>query len=158
MTFLPGGNQTLGGDYLTGGNGNDTLHGNDGSDNLLGNAGNDLLDGGAGNDTLDGGPGSNTLLGSDGNDLFSFFATRTNTDTDQITGGAGKDIYRLGSNDQSIKTVTDFAVGASGDVIDVSQLLDASQLFGYTGGNPSGYRLSSACAFCKEAGQTLLLQ
>ncbi len=53
-----------------------------------------------------------------------------------LTGGAGKDRYVLYSYDLATKTVTDFAVGATGDVIDVRLLLSDSAFFGYSSGNP----------------------
>ncbi len=136
---LQGGNYVGIYEYLSGGNGNDSLYSNAGGDILYGEAGNDVLDGGAGNDDISGGTGNNTLLGGDGDDRFVLngdYNSRTNTETDLLTGGAGKDCYVIYSYDLATKTVTDFAVGATGDVIDVSLLLTTSASFGYSSGNP----------------------
>jgi Ca2+-binding RTX toxin-like protein len=92
-------------DYLNGGGGNDTLSGGDGNDDLRGDAGSDSLDGGAGADRLyagssSGGRGSqtDTLLGGEGNDEFYFSNGQSGGgDRAVATGGAGADVFRLGS-------------------------------------------------------------
>ncbi|MEG4456210.1 calcium-binding protein [Microcoleus sp. N9_A1] len=55
-----------------GGAGNDTLDAGGGNDTLLGGFGNDYLIGGDGNDSLGGGPGADTLIGGSGNDSFYY--------------------------------------------------------------------------------------
>lgn len=88
-----------GANVLDGAGGNDTLRGGDGNDTLIGGAGNDTLIGGNGNDTLIGGAGA-----------------------DKLTGNAGRDVFRY-SEIGAADTITDFAKGASGDVLDVADLL-----------------------------------
>jgi Ca2+-binding RTX toxin-like protein len=86
--FITGGNGTdvittgAGDDILFGGNttgttpqltdGNDTLDAGGGNDTLLGDFGNDQLFGGDGNDSLGGGPGADTLIGGSGSDSFYY--------------------------------------------------------------------------------------
>lgn len=70
-------------------------------DTLEGGAGNDTLYGGAGNDILDGGSGNDDLYGEEGADRFLF--------------------SNLGDG---VDTVHDFTAGASGDVIDISHILE----------------------------------
>ncbi|MEG4108712.1 calcium-binding protein [Microcoleus sp. S13_C5] len=84
--FIIGGNGT---DVITTGNGDDILFGDSfnatlgaagddtlnaggGNDTMLGGFGNDYLIGGDGNDSLGGGPGADTLLGGAGNDSFYY--------------------------------------------------------------------------------------
>jgi Ca2+-binding RTX toxin-like protein len=83
--FITGGNSTDvittggGDDILFGGTGtitgvfdNDTLDAGGGNDTILGGFGNDVLIGGDGNDSLGGGPGADTLTGGSGNDSFYY--------------------------------------------------------------------------------------
>ncbi|WP_374089091.1 cadherin-like domain-containing protein [Methylomicrobium lacus] len=150
-----GGNDTLEGgdghDMLSGGDGNDTLIGGDGiddlsggygDDSLSGSGGRDFLNGNEGNDTLDGGSGndwlhdyngSNIVNGGDGDDTFNIYSQNA-ADSSTLTGGAGTDHYALESTNLSALTVTDFTVGAGGDVINIYSLLNASA--GYASGNP----------------------
>jgi hypothetical protein len=85
---------------INGGLGNDTLLGGAGNDTIIGGLGNDILNGGAGDDILNGGPGD-----------------------DILTGGSGKDTFLWNSGDTGADQVTDFMTGASGDVLDISDLL-----------------------------------
>ncbi|MEG4169083.1 MULTISPECIES: calcium-binding protein [unclassified Microcoleus] len=85
--------------------GDDTLNAGAGNDTLLGGFGNDYLIGGDGNDSLGGGPGADTLIGGSGNDSFyynNFGEGAVGTDTDQIgdfTIGQDKFIFQInGSN------------------------------------------------------------
>jgi len=77
-----------------------TLNGNSGADTLTGGAGADTIGGGAGADSITGGAGS-----------------------DRLTGGADADTFVL-TTTASADTITDFAVGAGGDVlqVDISDL------------------------------------
>jgi len=107
------------------GDGNDTLNGCGGDDTLLGGAGDDNLYDGAGT--------NNVLDGGDGNDTF-FISSNDATDRSTLTGRIGTDRYVLNPTNFSALTVTDFSVGAGGDVIDISQLLSSS--IGYASGDP----------------------
>ena len=92
----------------------------DGTGNdLVGTATSDVINAGVGNDTLTGGAGDDTL-----------------------TGGAGADVFRWSLNDQGTTAtpasdhITDFTLGAGGDVLDLKDLLtgehaDATNLNAY---------------------------
>jgi hypothetical protein len=84
---------------------NSTITGGPGNDTLLGGAGNDILTGGTGDDLLLGGAGADTLTGGAGKDIFAF--TR-----EALNGSSGDTI-----------TNGDFAVGAGGDVLNISDVL-----------------------------------
>ncbi|GGY37998.1 beta strand repeat-containing protein [Pseudoduganella albidiflava] len=155
------------GDSLNGGAGNDTILGGQGNDSIDGAAGNDVIDAGAGNDYLEVnvGNGQDTLVGGAGNDRFSLWSYGSDTfqsieanggDGDDLfslyissyswaadpavvlTGGAGTDTFRfISGNATGPFTVTDFAAGAGGDRIDITELLEQSASNGdYSGGNP----------------------
>jgi len=79
--------------------GNDTLVGTAAADKLLGGLGADNLSGGDGNDYIWGGDKADLLTGGTGHDRFAYHAL-----------GEGGDV------------ITDFQMGANGDVIDVSVL------------------------------------
>ena len=119
-----------GNDIIDGGTGNDGLTGGVGSDTITGGDGNDLLSGGVGNDILNGGDGIDFLYGGVGND--------------NMTGGEGKDTFVWLSNDANTPatdTVTDFVIGAGGDVLDLSSLLQ-----GENSGNIGGFLTSATLA------------
>ncbi|MCK6405225.1 MAG: cadherin domain-containing protein, partial [Rhodocyclaceae bacterium] len=120
-------------DTLSGLAGDDLLNGYGGDDSLVGGDGNDTLIGGDGNDLLFGGSGANVMEGGAGNDTF--YDDGGAGDSSVLTGGEGRDRYIVNGN-QSAVSVTDFAVGASGDIIDITNLLNAST--GYSSGNPFG--------------------
>lgn len=101
-----------GDDFLAGGGGiahpndeADTIFGGDGADVIIGNGGNDLIIGGDTDsdnddeaDTISGGFGDDTIFGSGGDDVIvnNFGADATTgvgDGNDQITGGAGRDIF-----------------------------------------------------------------
>jgi Ca2+-binding RTX toxin-like protein len=86
-----------------------TIIGNDGANKLDGGAGNDYLSAGDGKDTLLGGLGKDTLVGSDGADTMS--------------GGAGRDTFFYSDIGDVGDTITDFKLGASGDVLKMGDLL-----------------------------------
>lgn len=114
-TELTGYSATLGsngGDTITGvGSVVNYLYGFGGNDSITGAGLADILVGGTGNDTLSGLGGDDNLFGGQGND--------------RLTGGSGSDVFIMGSsgalNDSD--TITDFATGNGGDVLDVSAFL-----------------------------------
>ena len=80
----------------------------------MGSAAANTVTGGSGVDTISGGAGNDSITGAAGNDA--------------LTGGAGVDTFVIsdtGTNNGS-DTISDFTVGASGDVIDVNATLAAS--------------------------------
>jgi len=159
-----------GDDTLYGGlGGNDTLDGGDGNDNLSGGVGNDSLMGGSGNDTLDGGegddyvdagdgndyirvdnPGNDTLLGGVGDDRFSMIGWFSGNR--QLTGGSGQDTYQIWNPANT--SITDFAAGAGGDILEVSSLLSKSP--GYTSGNP--FSATNGILRLTQSGSNTLLE
>ncbi|MHA4871305.1 type I secretion C-terminal target domain-containing protein [Duganella sp. PWIR1] len=164
------------GDGLYGGSGNDTLNGAAAADRLSGGSGNDVLSGGGGNDQLDGGDGNDTLQGGAGNDTLTtsgggldyldggdgddtFIYSKTGDPSSIATGGAGRDIYQPnGTASAGLGAlnmwVTDFAVGAGGDQIDLGQILSYSTT--YKGGNPFSAEL--AYARLQQVGANTVLQ
>jgi Ca2+-binding RTX toxin-like protein len=104
-----------GDDTLTGRNGNDMIFGGAGNDTLAGGNGNDYLHGGTGNDSLNGGAGNDLLIGGKGNDI--------------LTGANGSDVFRWQLGDQgttgspAADSISDFDNGASGDKLDLRDLL-----------------------------------
>ena len=112
----------IGGDDLSGSQGDDRLYGLDGDDTLSGRAGDDylhagegadLLDGGIGNDDLRGLAGDDSLFGGEGNDRLHGGAG-----ADALDGGAGSDTadYRLASSGVALNVVTGGTGGeAAGD-------------------------------------------
>jgi len=140
-----------GNDTLFGGEHADTIFGGDGDDHIYGDpafwggdrwspppkpGGADFIDGGAGNDNFyewraDGSP--NTIIGGAGDDTFHYVSSMPEwggyefwpvEGSDLLTGGEGRDTYRIGMlGDSPADIVTDFEGGPSGDVIDVSEML-----------------------------------
>lgn len=151
-----------GDDTLSDGEGSNVLDGGDGNDILAANGtGFNQLDGGAGDDLLQGGQGAAVMMGDLGNDRFEIIANNVSAGTvddvtvdggegnDEffafiaperainltVTGGAGVDTYAMTVIGRPVAyTVTDFAAGAGGDRIDLTDILGA----GYSGPNPFG--------------------
>ncbi len=90
-------------------------------DNISGNGGNDTIIGSLFADFIDGGDGNDSILAGSGNDTIS-----GGYGSDTITGGTGSDIYVLNNYNQNSITITDFATGASGDVLDITDFLNNS--------------------------------
>jgi Ca2+-binding RTX toxin-like protein len=100
----------------------------------------DLIYGSTNGDTLGGGSGSDTIFGREGNDILT-----GGTGDDILTGGAGVDTFIWKANESGTDTITDFAKGTGGDVINLADLLqgehaDANSLgsylsFNYNNGN-----------------------
>jgi len=74
--------------------------------NIIGGGAADVLTGTGVADTISGGAGADNITGGLG--------------ADNITSGIGADILNFGQTVASLDTVTDFTVGAGGDIIDVS--------------------------------------
>jgi Ca2+-binding RTX toxin-like protein len=98
------------------------------NNHLTGNTGNNTLDGGSGNDLLEGGLGNDALLGNIGNDTLV-----GGLGADKLTGGAGRDIFDCNLLAEAGDTITDFAKGATGDVLDLRDVLDSVN---YAGTDP----------------------
>jgi len=114
---------------LTGGDTNTTFNassvGATKSATITTGKGDDLIIGGAGDDTINAGNGTNTIIGGGGKDI--------------MTGGTGVDTYLYNfvtdSQGTKVDVITNFQVGAGGDVIDVSALpAPAGQFLGIVNG------------------------
>ncbi len=114
------GNVTAGRTIL-GGTGNDTLVGGPGGDLIVADAGDDVLYGLEGNDTLRGGGGNDTLYGGAGDDVLDGGAG-----SNESIGGAGKDRFVL--REEGRQRIMDFQVGADGDLIDLTALVEVSEV------------------------------
>jgi hypothetical protein len=71
--------------------------------------------------------GADSSSGGDGNDLFDYVSYSTGVDT--LTGGAGQDTYKLRSpfsTGNAASIVTDFTVGAGGDLVDIDEAAAAT--------------------------------
>jgi serralysin len=110
------------------GAGNINGTGNDLNNHLVGNLGINTLDGGGGDDLIDGAAGDDTLLGNIGNDTLIGGAG-----ADKLTGGAGRDVFDFDQLLEAGDTITDFAKGATGDVLDLRDILDG---VGYGSADP----------------------
>ncbi|MFK7839567.1 MAG: calcium-binding protein [Bdellovibrionales bacterium] len=72
-----------------------------------------------GSDTIIGGAGNDSLYGEGGDDILI-----VGDGLDQIFGGSGSDIIRFDVADNLVDVIHGFDVGAGGDVIDLSLVLD----------------------------------
>ncbi|MRV76095.1 DUF4214 domain-containing protein [Duganella sp. FT92W] len=131
------GNDTLrggnGADTLTGNDGDDTFDGGDDDDYLFDGSGSNVLHGGAGHDNIRLSGGDNRVYGDagidfvtiekgsaiidagDGNDRIAVTGIQTDV---TATGGAGRDRYTFASTLEKPVTITDFATGKDGDIVD----------------------------------------
>ena len=109
----------IGSDVLSGGADDDTLYGEADNDSLNGDAGNDTLFGGDGDDTLYGGTGADNLIGGSGDDFIS-----GDGGGDVLSGGAGQDTFYFTHSalDDDLDVITDFEVGAEGDILDLEDI------------------------------------
>lgn len=71
-----------------------------------------IMHGLGGTDVMTGSAFADTLVGGAGNDT--------------LTGGSGMDIFRYNFTNEGNDTLTDFAMGAGGDALDISHLLDGA--------------------------------
>ncbi|MEG4274639.1 MULTISPECIES: calcium-binding protein [unclassified Microcoleus] len=145
--FIIGGNGT---DVITTGNGDDILFGDSfNATNTPGGAGDDTLIGGGGNDTMLGGFGNDNLSGGDGNDSLG-----GGPGADTLTGGAGNDSFyynnfgegALGTNADQIG---DFTVGQDKFIFQINDSNGFPGLRAVEGTN----RLSSKAFLALESGQ-----
>jgi Ca2+-binding RTX toxin-like protein len=111
-----GGNDTIYGNNLAntlkGGDGNDIINAGDGNDEIFGGLGNDRIDGGAGNDIIDAVASLSLVLPVIS--LGGVIGKAGEGEIDTLKGGAGKDIFVLGtaSNSQAGITGSSYYIGA----------------------------------------------
>jgi hypothetical protein len=74
-----------------------------------------------------------TIDAGTGNDEITVYAASADAQT-TVTGGDGRDLYWLQPGYQGSFTITDFAAGTDGDLLQIDGLLNASA--GYSSGNP----------------------
>lgn len=116
------------------------LSGDGDADIVAGTAAAETLNGGAGNDLLFGNGGDDILIGGQGADL--------------LVGGLGQDTFRWLANDQSgspTDFITDFTVGAGGDILDLDALLSGT----VTNATPVG-TLDDYIQFSSSSGNTTI--
>jgi Ca2+-binding RTX toxin-like protein len=114
--------------------------------NLIeGNAGHNKIDGGSGNDVLFGQAGNDTILGGLGNDTMA-----GGLGADQLTGGGGRDFFDFDTLLDAGDTITGFVKGATGDVLDLRDLLDSVP---YAGSDPFTDQILS---FSQSDGNTIV--
>jgi VCBS repeat-containing protein len=94
---------------------------------LLGNGGDDVITGGDGDDHIDGGLGLDTANGGGGNDTI---VVSDGTLSEVYSGGTGQDRFLIGATLAAdylsvvADIVTDFAAGAAGDSVDLTNVID----------------------------------
>ncbi len=71
-----------------------------------------VMHGLGGTDVMTGSAFADTLVGGAGNDV--------------LTGGSGMDVFRYSFTNEGHDTLTDFTLGAGGDVLDIAHLLDGA--------------------------------
>lgn len=131
-------------DFFPGTSGDDVIDGTVGDDSIYGNEGSDTLNGGDGNDYIvdykfydNGINDTNFLNGGAGDDSFYFLGNAG--DSAFVTAGDGRDTYSLDPNSNGLLVATDFEAGDNGDVLDIYQLMYASNP-NYNWGDPiDGY-------------------
>ena len=137
VAYGDGGNDLLdgqdGNDVLNGGDGADVVEARLGADALYGDAGDDTLSGGGYADAVRGGSGNDVLYGDGGGDLLV-----GGTGVDLLTGGLAQDRFDFDAMDGSTDSITDFANGAGGDILDLRDVL-----VGYDGNVDNFVRLEN---------------
>ncbi len=119
---------------MHGGAGNDTIYGavfeqtNDDIDIAYGGEGDDLIYGYDGNDILDGGTGADTIHGGEGNDIISSGSLKDQSESDQLWGGSGADMFVIGdgSTDYTSDFVLDISAAFPDSGSDWTSILDAA--------------------------------
>lgn len=108
-----------GDDHLSESGGHNTLIGGDGNDEIHVAGGVNRIFGGAGKDVIIAEGGVNTVDGGDGNDIIRAVKSYYAFDADvTATSGAGRDRYEFTPALKHPVTITDFATGAGGDILD----------------------------------------
>ncbi|MFN9173915.1 MAG: Calx-beta domain-containing protein, partial [Synechocystis sp.] len=119
---------TIYADILQGFAGNDTLDGNSGNDSINGGDGNDNVIGGVGNDTINGDAENDVIIG-----VNPYADTPGVNEVDNLTGGAGSDIFVLGNNTDVFyddKSTTNAGTGNYALITDFNLNEDKIQLRG----------------------------
>ncbi|MRV72064.1 DUF4214 domain-containing protein [Duganella sp. FT92W] len=115
-----------GDDHIYESHGNNTIAGGDGNDTLYVWGGTNRVSGGAGKDVIIADGGTDIVDGGDGNDIIRVHKTYYEFDADvTATGGAGRDRYEFAPALKHPVTITDFATGAGGDILDPFTLFDS---------------------------------
>jgi Ca2+-binding RTX toxin-like protein len=133
--------------------------GNELNNRLTGNAADNILDGGTGNDLLLASTGNDTLSGGDGNDRL--FGTTNNfgaTEIDELTGGAGRDRFMLGSTFakfyQDVASMDSYALITDFGTRDQLKLNGAATDY-VLGASPGGLPTGSGLFFDSDSSGTL---
>ncbi|MEG5032221.1 calcium-binding protein [Microcoleus sp. AT3-D2] len=145
--FIIGGNGT---DVITTGNGDDILFGDSfNATDSLGGAGGDTLNSGAGNDTMLGGFGNDNLFGGDGNDSLG-----GGPGADTLIGGLGNDSFYYnnfgeGAVGTNVDQIGDFTIGQDKFIFQIN----GSNGFPNLRVVPNTNRLSSQAFLALESGE-----
>ncbi|MEG3874508.1 calcium-binding protein [Microcoleus sp. MON2_D6] len=151
--FIIGGNGT---DVITTGNGDDILFGDSSNaTDAAGGAGDDTLNSGAGNDTLLGGFGNDYLIGGDGNDSLG-----GGPGADTLIGGLGNDSFYYNNFGEGVTIGADGTFGTNPDQIGDFTVGQDKFIFQINGSNgfpnlrvvPNTNRLSSQAFLALESG------
>ncbi|MEG4250155.1 calcium-binding protein [Microcoleus sp. Pol10D4] len=149
---------TLGSNFIIGGNGTDVVTTGNGDDILFGDsfdatdtdggAGDDTLNSGAGNDTMLGGFGSDYLIGGDGNDSLG-----GGPSADTLIGGSGNDSFYYnnfgeGADGTNVDQIGDFTIGQDKFIFQIN----GSNGFPNLRVVPNTNRLSSQAFLALESG------
>ena len=151
-------------DTISGQGGDDTIFGLAGNDNLNGNGDNDIIYGGSGDDVIAGNDGLDKLYGGSGNDTIT-----GGNDNDTIVGGFGNDAIQGGnatdtivylSLDDGKDTIggfnTDVPTTKSGDVLDISAVLDLADST-WTDGQNLAFAISNGFVSLTNSGGNTLV-
>ncbi|HNB25564.1 MAG TPA: type I secretion C-terminal target domain-containing protein [Alphaproteobacteria bacterium] len=128
--------------------------GEGGSFNGTGNALNNYIGGNSSANKLDGGTGHDSLVGFGGDDVllggagYDYIVGGQGNDT--LTGGTERDYFHYDHLTDAGDTITDFKLGITGDLLDITALLDD---IGYGGGDPF---LDGILAFTKVGANTVV--
>jgi S-layer protein len=121
-----------------------TIIGGAGADVLSGGAAADVITGGAGADVIRGAGGGDTLTGGTGADTFRFVAGESGA----LTGGSSINRFDV---------ITDFTVGATGDVLDLGILNNINNVATFTTGTATAFDALTAAERTTVAAEATLL-